>query len=307
MNPALQEQLNTAIDAIPGWRRDTVEVRILDGGITNSNWIATHDGTPHFLKLYGPGTEAFINRDSSIVAARQAHAMGIAPGVLHYDPLNGVEVTEFLTGYRASTTTDFERKEFLGRAIDLYAAFHSGDALAETKDVFTMTEEHVSQARELGARFPVDFEWMMHQYGKAKAAFLASGLDLVPCHNDPMPGNFMIRMDGDRVRDMKLIDFEFASNNERAYEIGVFLAEVFTDPATSLEMIERYYGHVRPDTVARVTVARAVADMKWGSWAVQQRQLSQWDFDYQKYGLWKYGRARVMFDDPGWDDWLRAI
>ncbi|WP_272003575.1 hypothetical protein [Roseovarius sp. ZX-A-9] len=106
---------------------------------------------------------------------------------------------------------------------------------------------------------------------------------------------------------MKLTDFAFASTNERAYEIGVFLAEVFTDPATSLEMIERYYSHVRPDPVARVTVARAVADMKWGSWAVQQRKLSQWDFDYQKYGLWKYGRARVMFDDPQWDDWLRAI
>lgn len=107
--------------------------------------------------------------------------------------------------------------------------------------------------------------------------------------------------------DMKLIDFEFSSNNERAYEIGVFLGEIFADEDTTLEMVERFYGSQRPDLVARAWVARAVADMKWGSWAVQQRQLSAWDFDYQKYGIWKYGRARALFNDSRWNHWLSKI
>lgn len=307
MNSDLEKQLQAAIRSVPGWSPETVQAEILDGGVTNSNWMVTHDGKQHFLKLYGPGTESFINRKVSIDAARQAHAMGIGPDVLHFDSQKGTEVTEFLTNYRASTTADFARKDFLGSVIDLYSAFHSGSALGETKDVFEMTEEHIEQARGLGAQFPTDFDWLLMQYGKARDAFFASGLDLVPCHNDPMPGNFMVRMEGDLLQDMKLIDYEYASNNERAYEIGVFLAEVFTDEQTSLEMIERYYGEVRPEIVARVTVARAVADMKWGSWAVQQRQLSEWDFDYQKYGIWKYGRARTLFDDPRWDAWLRTI
>jgi hypothetical protein len=42
-------------------------------------------------------------------------------------------------------------------------------------------------------------------------------------------------------------------------------------------------------------------------WAVQQRKLSSWDFDYQKYGIWKYARARMLFNDPRWNDWLRQI
>lgn len=259
------------------------------------------------MKVYGIGTENFINRDVSIDAARQAHAMGIAPNVLHYDNETGLEIVEFLTGYRASTNADFARTDFLEGVIDLYAAFHSGEPLSDTKTVFEMTEEHVEQGRELGARYPTDFDWLMKQYSKAKQAFFASGLDLVPCHNDPMPGNFMVRMKDDKIEDMKLIDYEYASNNERAYEIGVFLAEVFVDEKTSLEMIEHYYGEVRAEVTARVTVARAIADMKWGSWAVQQRQLQEWDFDYQKYGIWKYARARMLFDDPRWDDWLRAI
>ncbi|WP_112322202.1 choline kinase family protein [Oceanibium sediminis] len=307
MNDELRKQLETAINAVPGWSFDTVTVESLDGGVTNSNWLVTHAGTQHVLKLYGAGTDSFINRSISIDAARQAHAMGIGPDVLHYDPANGTEVVEFLTGYQASTNADFARRDFLGNVMDLYAAFHAGAPLAETKDMFAMTDEHIEQARGLGALFPADFPWLAKQYNKARQAFVASGMDLVPCHNDPMPGNFMVKMRDDRIEDMKLIDYEYASNNERAYELGVFLTEVFADEKTLLAMIERYYGEVRPEIVARVTVSRAIADMKWGSWAVQQRQLSDWDFDYQKYGIWKYGRARMMFDDPRWDDWLRTI
>ena len=273
----------------------------------NSNWLATHEGKMHFMKVYGIGSENFINRDLSIEAARQAHGLGIAPNVLHYDKETGLEVVEFLTGYRASTNADFSRMDFLESVIDLYAAFNGGKQLSETKDVFEMTDEHIEQGDELGVIRPADFDWLLKQYAKAKEAFMASGLDLVPCHNDPMPGNFMVQLDADKITDMKLIDYEFASNNERAYELGVFLGEVFLDEATSLALIERYYGEVRAEVVARVTVARAVADMKWGSWAVQQRQLSEWDFDYQKYGIWKYARARMLFNDPRWDDWLRMI
>jgi hypothetical protein len=37
------------------------------------------------------------------------------------------------------------------------------------------------------------------------------------------------------------------------------------------------------------------------------RKLNDWDFDFQKYGVWKYMRARDLFYDHRWDDWLRAI
>ncbi|MBO6814092.1 MAG: phosphotransferase family protein [Rhizobiaceae bacterium] len=307
MTTELEQQLQDAVNSVPGWTWEEVDVAPLDGGVTNANFVAIKGGKKHFMKVYGPGTESFINRDGSNDAALQAHEIGIGPNVLHYDKETGLEVVEFLDGYRASLTSDYARTDFLEHVIDLYATFHKSKPLSDTKDVFEMTQEHIDQGAELGVHRPVDFDWLYHQYSKAREAFFASGLDLVPCHNDPMPGNFMVTMDGDTITDMKMIDYEYASNNERAYEIGVFLAEVFVDEKTSLEMIERYYGEVRASTVARVTVARAVADMKWGNWALQQRKLQDWDFDYQKYGIWKLARARMMFNDPRWDDWLRTI
>ncbi|MDF0584924.1 choline kinase family protein [Bradyrhizobium yuanmingense] len=305
---ATNGQVEEAIAAVPGWDKTEVTKRPLVGGLLNSNWLVRHADTDYFLKVFGVGSDSFVDRKLSNEAASRAHAIGITPRVEFFSLEKGVEVIEFLQGYRASTNADFARKDFLSSVIDLYRQFNACKRLSVTKDVFAMTDEHIEQGDALRAVRPADFGWLSYQYQRAKTAFVASGLDLVPCHNDPMPGNFMVKMsESNQIVDMKIIDFEFASNNERAYEIGVFLGEVFVDEETTLELIEQYYGTVRQELVARVWVARAVADMKWGSWAVQQRQMSSWDFDYQKYGIWKYARARKLFNDPRWNDWLRQI
>ncbi|MFD6319255.1 choline/ethanolamine kinase--aminoglycoside phosphotransferase [Methylorubrum populi] len=305
---ATLEQVDDAIASVPGWSKAALSKRPLIGGLLNSNWLVTHAGKEYFLKVFGVGSEQFINRTVSNEAASRANDIGISPRVEFFSVEKGAEVVEFLDGYRASTTADLLRKDFLFAAVALYRKLNSCENLSLTKHVFDMTDEHIDQGQSVQAIRPADFEWLNLQYSRAKEAFLASGLDLVPCHNDPMPGNFMVRMtSNDKIDDMKMIDFEFASNNERAYEIGAFLAEFFVEEPTSLELIEEYYGTARKEIVARVFAARAVADMKWGSWAVQQRRLSSWDFDYQKYGIWKYARARKIFDDPRWNDWLRQV
>lgn len=285
-----------------------IEIKPVSGGLCNSNWIMSIEQQSFFVKIFGEGTESFIDRQLSYEALNKAHQMGISPGMVLLDEQKRLEVHEYLEGYHATVSSDFQREEFQNSVIQIYKKMHSSPLLGKTKTVFEMTDEHIQQGEALGAIRPSDFPFLMHCYQQAKAAFMASGLDIVPCHNDPMPGNFMVKTDEhNHLLDMKVIDFEFASNNERAYELGVFLGEMFIDDERSYELIEEYFGTLREDLVARVFIGRAIADMKWGSWAVQQRQLSDWDFDYQKYGIWKYGRARKLFKDPRWSTWLSLV
>jgi len=308
MSDATQAQLNAAIASIPGWDPQRAEFHPVIGGLSNSNWLIRYEGRDYFLKMFRPGSELFVNRGVADLAARRASDMQISPKVVHFDAANGFEISEFLEGYRPSTNADFQRSDFLSGSIDLFRQFHSGARLPYTKHIFDMVDEHLEQCASLKVLWPSDIDWLLAQYQRAKSAFFAAGLDLVPCHNDPMPGNIMVALDSqDRIKSMKMIDFEFASNNDRAYEIGAFLAEMFVDELPSLAMIERYYGSLRPDLVARVWVARAIADLKWGAWGLQQRQLSDWDFDYQKYGIWKFGRARSLFNNSLWNFWLSQI
>lgn len=300
-----ERDVEAAIRRVPQWRGRDVYYGMLVGGLNNRNWRVQidGDGRDYFLKIPGEGTEMFIDRVSANEAAVNAHKLGIGPEVVYFDAADGLEVHEFLDGYSACTTTDFSNPEIQRSVMELYKVFHGGPKLAVTKTIFDLIDEHLDQARTLGSYLPEDMVWLQHYYESARSAFNASGLDLVSCFNDPMPGNFLTSPD----KPMKLIDYEFASTNERAYELGVLFGEMFFDEAKQLELIEMYYGEVRPDLVARVYVCRALADIKWATWAVVSRKLNDWDFDFQKYGIWKYMRARDLFLDARWDGWLRAI
>ena len=307
----VEQAAEAAIARVPAWAGKPVAYRPMIGGIMNSNWHVTVPGDPQacFLKIPGPGSEMFIDRANANAAACAAAGLGIGPAVLFFDPADGLEVTAFLDGYRACTTSDFERPPIQEDVLGLYRILNGGPAFPLTKTVFDMIEEHLAQARELGSAMPPDLDWLLDVYGRAKAAFMASGLDLAPCFNDPMPGNFLIEADAGAAspKPMRLIDYEFASNNERAYEIGQFLCEMFVPEDRSNELTELYYGRVTPALLARVWVARGLADVKWAFWAIVNRRLSSWDFDYQKYGDWKFLRARSIFHDSRFEGWLRKL
>lgn len=300
-----ERDVETAIGKVPQWQGKEIHYGMLVGGLNNRNWRIQVMGETRefFLKVPGEGTDAFIDRAAANEAGRNAHKLGIGPEVIHFDVEGGVEVHEFLDGYRACTNADFDDPGIQSSVMDLYKTFHGGPKLDAVKTIFDMIDEHFEQAHALGSWLPEDLDWMLFNYEKARAAFTASGLDLVSCFNDPMPGNFLI---GDG-KPMKLIDYEFASTNERAYELAVLFGEMFFDEATTLRLIETYYGRATPDLVARVWLCRGLADIKWGLWGVVSRKMNDWDFDFQKYGMWKFMRARDVMLDPRWSTWLSQI
>jgi thiamine kinase-like enzyme len=300
-----EQAVEAAVARVPAWQGKAARYVRMIGGLSNSNWRITVEGDQrrYFLKIPGAGTEMFVDRNAANEAAHLAHRIGLGPEVVFFDPSDGLEVAELLEGYAACTNAEFQKREIQLAAVDCYRQFHQGAALRLTKTIFDMIDEHIRQIAELGGALPEDWPWMSRLYGNARAAFEASGLDMVPCFNDPMPGNFLIKPGSP----MKLVDYEFASMNERSYELGVWLGEMFFAEDTAAELIEAYAGERRADFVARVIVMRALADVKWASWAMVQEQISALDFDYHKYGAWKYMRARSIMHDPRWERWLRQI
>ncbi|MDJ0396032.1 choline/ethanolamine kinase family protein [Rhodococcus sp. G-MC3] len=267
-----ERQVEKALAAVPEWEGLAMSYSPVPGGLMNSNWRITVEGKPkrYFMKLSGAGTESFIDRSLANEAARRAGALDIGPEVVQFDPVTGVEVIEFLKGYRACTNGDLKRPEIPLGMIDLYRVLHSGSKLSVTKTVFDMIDEHLAQVAELGVRLPRDAEVILAEYRQVKAAMLASGLDLVACHNDPMPGNLLI---GDGLP-MKLVDYEFASNNDRAYELAVMVTEMFYIEQQTMELIEKFYGRTEWNMVLRVQVCSFLADVKWGLWGCVNHKLS---------------------------------
>jgi thiamine kinase-like enzyme len=108
-------------------------------------------------------------------------------------------------------------------------------------------------------------------------------------------------------KSLMLIDYEYASNNDRCYDIGIWCGEMFFPDAVEAEVIEEYFGRFDPQMKARLTVHRALADVKWSTWAMVQNVVSALDFDFYKYGAWKHMRARATMQDPRWVEYLKAV
>lgn len=154
---AVERRVEDVLTGIERWQGRTLTYAPVLGGLMNSNWRIAVEGcdTRYFLKIPGDGSDAFIDRSLANEAARRAGERGIGAEVVHFDAATGVEVIEFLEGYRACTNGDFKRPEVPREIIGIYRKLHDGSLLGGTKTMFDMIDEHLGQAREMGVRLPV--------------------------------------------------------------------------------------------------------------------------------------------------------
>lgn len=300
-----EQAIEAAILAVADWRERPVFYEPVPGGISNPNWRVHVEGALHsfFVKIPGEGTEMFIDRRTANEAGRKAYGAGVGARIIDFFPETGVEVSEFVEGLRTSTNADFLDPVVRFNGLRALKAFNDSTPLSQCKTTFDMIDEHFDQALVLGGEFPEDFGWLNVRYREARQALEASGLDLAPCMNDTLAGNFLLHAD----QRVMLVDFEYASTNDRAAELALWFSEMCFSPEVEAEMIEEYYGRFDPALLARVSLFKALVDLKWSTWAMVQNRISRLDFDFFKYGFWKHMRARFVMSDPRWAEWLKAV
>ncbi|GAB0073223.1 hypothetical protein IBA8403_38170 [Pseudomonas syringae] len=192
-----ERQLEAAVRSIDSWQGRRVDYEPVSGGISNTNWRVEVEGadTAYFFKVPGVGTEMFIDRHTAHEASVKAAQTGYGAPVFAFLEAFGVEVFEFMEGWRASSNHDFLQRDIRHSALRGLKAFNDQPLLQQTKTVFDMITEHQSQVAELKGIKPQDDDWLCLQYQRAKAALQASGIDLAPCMNDTLAGNFMLNAD----------------------------------------------------------------------------------------------------------------
>lgn len=302
---AAEQELEAVLASVEEWRGQAISYEPVGGGISNANWqvFVPNHSVSYFVKVPGKGTERFINRAAAHDASVKAHAAGVGARVIRFLDQSGVEIFEFMDGMRTSTNGDFLDPTVRSNAVGALRAFNEGESLILRKTLFDMIDEHIGQVLDLGGHFPRDFGWINARYREARRALEASGLDIVPCMNDTLAGNFLL----DPRNNVKLVDFEYASNNDRCAELAVWFGEMFFPPEIEAEVVEDYFGRHDESMVARITLYKALADVKWSTWAMVQHQVSALEFDFFKYGVWKHMRARSLMRDDKWAEWLAAI
>ncbi len=90
--------------------------------------------------------------------------------------------------------------------------------------------------------------------------------DLVLCHNDLVPGNILITEKGE----IKIIDFEYASNNLPFFDVISFLSENNIEDQRQIDLfINTYFDNNPPENVKEMTEDFFnFLDLLWYNWSV---------------------------------------
>lgn len=247
---------------------------MLRGGISNALFKVTPllsppsapaPLTPMVFRVYGNGTDTFIDRTSEMRTMQWCHKHGFGP--LLAATFEDGRIEGFLVGFRPLKPEEMAEEDTQARIARALARFHAIPLLAApegsappappapaagsappaphapsglTKGTpFVRTREWLALAETLAFRDPAkkkafdegfDLAALRRAVDEVEAAAASFDASPVFAHNDVLSGNVMVLADGaqppsDGAPTMTFIDYEYADAAPRAYDIGNHFCE----------------------------------------------------------------------------------
>jgi len=299
----VKTNIDEAIARVDDWKGCKISYDPVPGGITNPNFKVNVDGVNFFLKIPGEGTD-FIDRPNCHAANLIADKSGAGPKVYYYFDDTGVEIFEWLEGYRTLNFGDMYDGEIFKEIFTHIAAFHNveGMTLPLTQSVFKQAYDMIDRVKDSNY-LPPWHDKMLYMLKVCEEAFQKYGAPNKPCHNDFWTNNIMRN---DTTGDLKIIDYEYASMNDPYYDLA--LCNLGGTDAMDVELIKIYNGgEFDEDGFARLKLFKLVGDIKWTYWSLYQSLNSNVNFDYMNWYGTKVARLQYMWQDPRVDSWLNRL
>jgi len=277
-----------------------LKIKRLGGGLTNVTYKVTTGGAAYALRLAGEGTSDYIDRVAEEHNARVAAEAGINAEVIFFDATDGTMVTRFVEGVSMNAGDGFGRDSGAPvRAARALKRVHSlGRVFKSRFDVFAAIDGYLDLLRGWRTPLPEDYYEVGKRARAVRLALEMSPVALVPCHNDPWPGNLL-----DADGRIYLIDWEYSGMNDPMWDLADLSVEAGFGPEQDRAMMEAYHGTgLFPALCSRLEVYKAMSDLYWSVWGVVQHAKDNPAEDFWSYGLERLGRskARMSGADFGW-------
>jgi thiamine kinase-like enzyme len=275
----MSSPIDEILDLVPALARAERRVATLPGGLTNTNYKVDVGGRSYVVRVSAKDSSLLaIDREHEYHASVAAAEVGVGAAVVDYLPERSILVLEFIEG-RTQSAEDLRRGDRLDWIADACRRLHGGRRSLGDFDMFEIQARYRRLVGERGFRIPDRYDEF------------AEGT--VPCNNDLLAENFIDV--GGRFR---LIDYEYAGNNDACFELGNVWSESNLSLAQLDELVTHYYGARLRHKIARARLLGLMSKYGWTLWASIQDGVSEIDFDFWSWGMEKYVRAVAEFDGP---------
>ena len=298
----LEEDLIAALQVVPEIAGRDVTLTALSGGITNRNFLIELRGEPerYVLRLAGNDTHLLgISREVEHAATVAAAGVGVGPEVTAFIRNGGYLVTRFIVGSPVSDEA-VHQPATIRRVADSIRRVHEGPAIPGLFIPLRIVEAYRALAQSRGVPIPPEYAVARAAGRRIELAFLADPVELRPCHNDLLNGNFID--DGNRIR---IVDWEYAGMGDPFFDLGNFSANHGLTAAEDAVLLVAYeQAPARPERLARLTLMRIVSDFREAMWGVLQQGISTLDVDFVAYAGKHFDRLLAAASTPAFEQAL---
>jgi thiamine kinase-like enzyme len=285
--------IDDILDLVPVLARPERRVTTLPGGLTNTNYRVDVGGRSYVVRVTAKDSSLLaIDREHEHHASIAAAEVGVGAAVIDYLPERSILVLEFIEG-QTQRPEDLRRGDRLDWIADACRRLHGGRRCLGDFDMFEIQPRYRRLVGERGFRLPDRYDTFAGQVTAIREALAVRDEGTVPCNNDLLAENLIDV--GDRFR---LIDYEYAGNNDPCFELGNVWSESNLSLAQLDELVTHYYGERLRHKIARARLLGLISRYGWTLWASIQDGVSEIDFDYWSWGMEKYVRAVAEFDGP---------
>jgi len=283
--------------------RDDLTITELTGGITNKNYKITADGEAFVLRMGGNETKHLgIDRAVEYECSRLAAQIGVAPEPTAFLEPEGYIVARFISG-KGIPAGEIGTEENIKRVLESIKAYHAIEKFPGSFSPFRVAEEYAETARSFNVKLPDKMDWYLERSREIeKAMYGREPLQLRPCHNDLLNGNFID--DGRRIR---ILDWEYAGMGDIFFDLGNFaIQHEFNDEQDEI-LLKAYFGQPTDSQRAHQKLMKIMSDLREAMSAQVQIGVSQLDFDYKGYGQKYFDRFEASVSQPIYKNWLGEL
>ena len=277
------------IKSLPIWKGN-IEIKPLEGGITNFNFLVNDSGKELVVRLGSDIPEHLVYRSNEVTVSRAAYEIGVSPKLIYNEP--GVLVLDFI---KSTTLEPLTVRKNLERIIPVIKTIHNQipNKLSGQPSIFWVfyvikyysnfllknKSSHSSLIPELLLK-------------SDKLEQLSSPREIVFAHNDLLAANFLD--DGSKIW---VIDWEYGGFNDPLFDIGGLASNNDFNLDMENLALEMYFNK-KPSTelMIKYNAMKTASLLRETMWSMVSEITSKLDFDYGDYTSENLSKFNSSFD-----------
>ena len=268
--------IESNIKSLKIWKNN-ISIKPIDGGLTNQNFLVTDGDKKYFARIGKDIQEHLIFRTNEISASKAASLAGIAPKLVYAG--EGIIIFEYIKSITYNSELVIQNLDKIIKLIknihDEIPNFISGDPPLFW--VFHVVKNYVNFLKNNNSAYVNLLNELVNKSTQLNK--LASPYDIVFCHNDFLPANFIENNSKIWVVDWEYAGFNtplfdlggLASNNNFTYEQEIYLLENYNQNKAKDEYLSKYFA-IKCASLLRETM-----------WSMVSEITSKIEFDYANY------------------------